>query len=414
MKKCAMLLFCDNNLIPALGNTLIQLKKFNFIDNIIIEHTIDDENIIEVLKQIDQRCIFTHVDDKMVYEKITFDIKNNIYMKMYGVPTFYKFFAFRYLEEFENIIISDIDMCFLSDFSDIISDAPIAYKSRGWLNQYIDVPNQYTIPNCGLIVINKKILDYCNNITDELFSIVNEFYTLNSLDEIAFAMLIYKFNIPLNVLDKELYNSTPISNNARKASIVHGASPYKFWEDPSVNFIFPEWNDANNKWNQLCKDNGINNYSFNLDEKFFLSEKNIIDMYFNIVIYKEIYNINNDFIIYMNEKWNFIKIYINGYPEDFHFEISRVGKLIRVMIHDENSYRINSMILKKSFYTIMNKIENIKTRNINGRIEVFLICEKNKIKDTLSYMYRCIKDDINKYFELEKILKEFKLLNYTV
>lgn len=411
MKKNAVLLFCDQNLIHALGNTLIQLKKFKFIDKIIVEHTIDDENIINVLMQIDDRCIFIHVNDSIVNEKIKFDIENNIYMKMYGVPTFYKFYAFKYLEKFENIIICDIDMCFLSDFSDIISDSPIAYKSRGRLNQYIDVPDEYTIPNCGLIVINKSIYNYCNNITDELFNIVNEFSSLNSLDEIAFAMLIYKFNIPLNILDKELYNSTPISHNCRKACIVHGASPYKFWEDPAVNFIFPIWNDANNEWNKLCIKNNIDSYKFNLEDGFFLSEKNIIDMYFNVTLYKNIYNMSGDFIIYFNEKWNFIKIYIRDYPEDFHFEISRVGNMVRIMIHDENNYRFNSIILKEAFYNIMKKIENVKIRNIEGRFEVYLISEKNKIKNTILYMYKCIKDDIYKYFYLEKNLKNLKITN---
>ena len=229
---------------------------------------------------------------------------------------------------------------------------------------------------------------------------------LNSLDEIAFAVLIYKYDIPLNLLNKELYNSTPISKNSRKASIVHGAAPYKFWKDPAVNFIFSEWSEANNKWDKLCKENEVENYSFNLDDKFFLSEKNIIDMYFNIMKYKEIFDINNDLIIYMNEKWDFIKIYIKNYPYDFHFEISRNGNLIRVMIHDENKYRINSVILKNYFYTMMNKINNIKSRNISGRIEVFLICEKNKIKETILYMYKCIKDDIYRYFFLEETLKK--------
>lgn len=406
MKKCAVLLFCDSNLVPALGNTLIQLSKFEFIDNIIIEHTIEDNKVIELLKGIDSRSRFIHVNNSAVYERLTFDIENNSYMKLYGASTLQKFFASKYFDEFENIIIADIDMCFMSDFSGIITGEPIAYKSRGWLNQYIDLPVQRTIPNCGLIVLNKRILNYCNDLASELFKVVNEYSTLNSLDEIAYAMVVHKFNIPLNLLDKEKYNSTPVSKNSRKASIVHGASPYKFWVDPAVNFCFPIWNDANDKWNKLCLDNGVLDYSFDLGDSFFLSEKNIIDMYFNIGLYKEIFNASSDFKIYMTEKWDFIKIYLKEYPEDFHIEIARLGRMVRVMVHEESTYRRQSPIFKKYFYQITGKIPGAKTREVNGRLEVYLICRKDNLKNTLLSVYESIKESLPKYFELESILRK--------
>ena len=158
MRKCAIFLVCDNELVFALGNILLQLNKYNFFNRIIIEHNISDSNVINLLSRIDKRCFFVNRNPNDVISKLKFDVKNNLYMNIYGAKTFYKFFAFDYLNEFDNLIILDIDMLFQSDFSEILSDAPIAYKPRGYLCQYINnIKPNFTIPNCGLIALNKYI-----------------------------------------------------------------------------------------------------------------------------------------------------------------------------------------------------------------------------------------------------------------
>lgn len=409
MKKCALFLVCDDKLSFALGNLILQISNYKFIDNILIIFTSNNIKLKNTIKNLDKRVEFIDINNDEIIKRINFDISTNSFTKQYGIMVFARFFALKFIDEYENIILMDVDTVIQDDFSELCDNFPLKWRKGNSLNSKIPCNTEHTYPNGGLICIGRSIKNYINdNYIDYIFSTINEYHKLPSIDEFVWGILAYEFNIPVRILDKNIYNTLPCWDGSRFSKIIHGMSIYKFWKSEASNFLFPQWRLNNDKWNSICEKNDIKEY-MNVIFSPTWSENTLFCFEFNYHIYNNLFEIHNDLVPKISINCNFIKIYIKDAPHDFHFEVKKERVMHKIMIHDESNYRFHSKIMKQAFYNMTSKIQNIKISNIDNRIEVFLMSEENKIKDTILYMYSCIKNDIHKYIQLEKTLKELKI-----
>lgn len=410
MKNCAIFLACDDRLIFALGNTILQLKKFKFIDNIIIYTNIEDERIERVLHGIDDRVIFFKCDKDYICSMINFYNEDNSFIKKYGIMPFTRYLAFNFLDEYKNIIICDIDMLFMKDFSGCITEYPLSWRPTSDVNDFIDeCPKGYTYPNGGFIVINNNIKQYIKSI-DVFFEIVNKFKDKPHVDELAFGYAAYKYNIPVNKLHSE-YNTFPYYNNSRNAIIVHGVGKYKFWTNSASNFLFGEWNIYNNKWNEICNKNDIEKYKYNLNIKFLFTEQKIFELEILNTLYNKLFSCNKELTPFYNLKWNFIKIFINGVHDNFHFEIKPDGGKYLIQIHDENENRVSSNMFKILFKDIFQNINDIKFKNIDSRFDAYMYSSYENINNNINYIYNNIKRYLSMYLYVYSLYYKFKFVD---
>ena len=404
MKSTAIFLVCDEKLIFALGNTILQLKEFKFIDNIIIYMNNYNEKLFNMLKKIDNRIIFCKIDNEKIVKFLKFDINKNGFVKRYGCMPFVRFFAFDLLKEYSNVLMLDVDMLFLKDFSDILGKAPISWRAMGKLSKFKKVSDEWTVPNAGLISISNDILNYCENPVQELFNIVNENSGWAHVDELAFAIFTYKFNITVYLLDVKKYNVFPCRNGSRNAIIVHGAAEYKFWINPLSNLIFYEWSLFNDKWTKICKDNNNEEFIYEIDENIKNYEENIYNKEKVISILSNIVPISSKFIISFLENKNFVKVEFDNI-NDIYIKIIKEAYNNKIIICDDNKKHAHSKLYFNAFESMFNSINKIKIfKSDTGLYRGTIICSDDEIKDNIINIYNKLNDNICIYTFLDKYI----------
>lgn len=391
--KNAVVLSCDERLVFALGNVLFQLKEYNFIDDIVIYFKYFDKQLNDKLLKISPKVKIIEFKEDDVINYLKFDLDSNFFMKVYGYMPFVKFLALDLIEQYDNIMLLDVDVLILKDFSFVFSSYPIAYKSRGYLHQLIECPRDYTLPNGGVVVINKTILDYISNPKIVAFDLINEFCNKASVDEIALGYMVYKYNLPLRLLNDFKVNVSPISKNSLDSVIVHGASPYKFWTHSVASFLFPLWRRYNKIWNNFCNDNDLEMFMFQdcIDDE--INPEILSNMYFAITVHKHIWNCHHDLRICVGFS-NIIKIFIKDIPFSIHFEIIQSGNNYKLMLHDETSQR-NDISLSK-FSAMLAKI-NLIARAYPNRFEGAKVINLNLLNKELNHIYNALKGDLYQY-----------------
>ena len=391
--KNAVVLSCDERLVFALGNVIYQLRDYNFIDDIVIYLKNFDNKLKDRISKISSKIRVIDFNDKDVIEYLKFNVESNNFLKVYGYMVFAKFLAFDLLEEYDNIILLDVDILILKDFSFILSNTPISYKSRGRLNQYLECSDEYTVPNAGVVAINKSIFNYIKSPKIVAFEAVNTFYNKVNIDEIVLGYMVYKNKLPLRLMNNLPVNISPVNENSLDSAIVHGALPNKFWSHPVASFLFPKWKAYNNNWNDFCDDNDLGLYKHNLNIKNELNPKILFNMFFAINVYKEIWNCHHDLKIYINLS-DIIKIFIDNIPHSIHFEIKQFGYDYKLMLHDESPKRNDNSL--SNFSVLLNKI-NLKVYVFPNRFEGSKVIKVGLLHKELSSVYNALKNDLLQY-----------------
>lgn len=402
MKKCAIFLVCDDKISFALGNLILQLSGYDFIDDILIVFESDNKKLKRTIKDIDNRVTFVDIQNKDIAKNIDFDIKTNSFTKEYGIMVFARFFALDFIDKYENIILMDVDTLIQAEFSELCDSFPLKWRRGNSLNSKIPCDDSHTYPNGGFICIGNDIIKYIDkDCTSFAFNMINKYCKLPSIDEFVWGILAYHFNIPVKLLNKNIYNTLPSWEGSRLSKIVHGMSIYKFWHSEASDFLFPQWRENNNKWNEICKKNGIKEYTkTNLDSKF--SENTLFCFEFNYYIYDRLFSIHEDLIPKLTINCNFIKIYIRNMPHDFHFEVKKERTTYKIMIHDENKKRINNTLFESLFFNIFNNIKDTKTAKYDNRLEAYLYADFEDLKTKIIDTYENIKNKIYIYINCEK------------
>ena len=252
MKKCAIFLVCDDKLAFALGNLIIQLSKYKFVDQILLLLNSENRKLKYILQSIDNRIKYIDLNADDIIKNLNFDLENNTFIKNYGIMVFARFFALKFIDEYENIILMDVDILIQDSFIELCDKFPLKWRCGNALNSKITCNENYTYPNGGFICIGNDIKKYIDDkIINFIFSSINKYNKLPSVDEFIWGLLAYEYNIPVKLLDKQLYNTYPCWEGSRTSKIVHGMSIYKFWNSEASDFLFPQWRINNNKWNNI-------------------------------------------------------------------------------------------------------------------------------------------------------------------
>lgn len=357
MPRSAIFLFGNESNAFAMANTCLQLRKFDFLESIILCIKTNNTDLISALKSIDDRINIRSIRESEIYDRLSFNYKENIFIKMYSEMPFARFFSFEYIDTFDNIVIADSDMVFQDGFEGILENLGeggdqgiLAWHKANPLNKRLnfDIDDSYTYPNGGLICINKSILKYVNNPIQELFSYVNMWHNRPSIDEFVWGYLSYKFNIPVKVLDPKKFNVAPFRVGSSQSAIVHGSSKYKFWRRSSIAFLFPQWLKCNDEWSLICKDHNLPQFAYRVEMPIW-TEATLIAFDFSYEMYRQVWNCDIDLIPRLMLNQEFLKIHIRNLSEDIHLEVSRRPNTYLLQLHDENHVRNKSDFAKRIF-----------------------------------------------------------------
>ncbi len=407
MSGSAIFLFGNESNIFAMANTCLQLRKFNFIRNVILCIKTNNLDLMSAIKSIDTRIIIRNIRESEIYDKLNFNYQNNIFIKMYSEMPFARFFAFEYLNDFDNIIIADSDMVFQDGFESILSNLGegcdqgiFAWHKANPLNRRLnlDIDESYTYPNGGLICVNKKIVEYVDNPSQELFSYVNMWHNKPSIDEFVWGYLCYKYKIPVKVLDPKKFNVAPFRVGSLQSSIVHGSSKYKFWRRSSIAFLFPQWLKHNDEWNAICQNFNLPQFTYKVEMPIW-TEATLIAFDFSYEMYRQVWNCDVNLIPSLMLNQEFLKIHIRNISEDIHLEISRRSNTYLLQLHDEGQVRNKSAFAKRIFSQVKNFYPTGKLRSDmpNNRFDFCVEVGLHNLRSSLVNFYLKIKPFIELY-----------------
>ena len=250
-KKC-IVFAATSNLDFAVANVIIGIEKNSpdLVDNYIIYYDSNDAFTTEnIFYKISSKIIFKEFDDSSTPENLS-------YYKRYSKLYLAKYIIFKLLDEYEKVLWLDADLCIQDDISEIFSYGPIAWRptkssAKDRLEGYTSLPDYVTMPNGGVILVTRDILNHeecyqnCLDICAELTQNVDS----PSIDEFTFCLLAYKMNIKVQHLP-ETFNMYSNDKDSELAKIVHAIGPNKFWNTPLRHRLFPKWKENNILWEQ--------------------------------------------------------------------------------------------------------------------------------------------------------------------
>lgn len=274
-KKRAVLLISDYTNLFVLGTFIFNLMdKFNNFDKLfIIENDIPDD-ICAKLKRIDKRIeIIKYYEKDFVEEfKINLDrFKQTDYYRRYTLLTSLKFFIFKFLDEYDQVIFFDTDMLIKYPIDEIINyDYNIAWRSdkqsiyfkiiRGGMkdeeliniDEYEDYKKINT-PNGGFFIVN-------NNFDFKKAYEIAKRYLIRacslhpySIIETLFGYVVAKLKLKVLQIDADIYN-VYINNVKSYSKLIHFiGEQYKPWHSSIIQNLFPQWIEYYKKFESTIK-----------------------------------------------------------------------------------------------------------------------------------------------------------------
>lgn len=404
MRACAICLYCDDKLVFALGNILIQLKKFRFFEKILVHLQTSNQLITEVIKNIDDRIEVFAIDEQKITQTIQLSVKLTNFIEKYGVMPLLRYESINYLRNFENIIICDVDLLILRDFSAALSKSPLAWRETGDISRYCDQKGSY--PNGGFIVLNKSLLDYIDS-PDVFYNTLEKLADLSHPDELVWGYVATMKNIPVRILPRE-FNAFPADKNSRDSIIVHGVGKYKFWTNPISDILFYEWREINNEWNHLCEKHNCLSYMFKQPEDRVWTTQRLFLMDINCKIYRQLCYCHEDLVPIFNIAWDFVQIHICSMPTDLHFEIKSVANLYEIHLHDEAPDRVKSVFLQNQFVYFCKSKANMNVSISKSRLDAYCTCSYENIKKELLALYSKLNHYLRSYINSFKYISFYK------
>lgn len=266
-KECAITFGATNNYVFALANVLLGIKKYAtpFWDDIIVLHTdITPENQ-QVINAI-LPCKFITVDDENWCEQLEKKLGTDA-LDMYSLATLFRYYCFDFLNKYHKIIWLDCDLLIQNDISGIkdygektgyaacMADrmAPVEMCFKKLIPGY-----QMFVPlvNAGTLVLTDKLPHYeslcswCKEKTVEFAEY------LDMPDQGILNLLLQEFHIdvePIDVTKYQCHPDYPKAMSPQSAFILHAYGVRKFWNDPTYQELFPEWQNFNQEYIHIAE-----------------------------------------------------------------------------------------------------------------------------------------------------------------
>ncbi|WP_186306872.1 glycosyltransferase [Campylobacter coli] len=319
MKKTTIIMACDHNLVFAVANMIIGIKRYCYND--VLKIVIMYDNIQK--EEIDKVCsIWSEKIEFKLYSKNDFlkDVgcigKINLTNRFGFHLVYAKFYIFNFLKDYESVLWLDVDMLLLDNIISLLSfdtEGTITKGNPKILNKYLQhinkLENIHAVkPNGGFIHFNKSVLQCsASDLTQECFLLLKDLYDKEFLkdiawgDEIPFGVLIYKYKLKVSAINK--VNTLP--NNSKDSILIHAGTDMKFWSSFISYISFQEWHVNNKIWNNS---NEMININF---KHYHLPIKDQSDLYQFLFSYNLIYLIYPSINILINYKLREYRLYMD-------------------------------------------------------------------------------------------------------
>lgn len=257
----AIFLFADHNYFFCIGNIVLQLRRFSFIDKFIIYLDLEDINTAKkILEKIDNRIEIFDKTNSKISEFITDEVKNSDFVKRYSLIPFARIFAIDHLADYENVLILDSDIFVKDKFQDIIFELPkadLTWRHAGEFKKlYQHTSSDILYPSGALININKSLFESRDQIKKLYFNFINDnIDKIPHVDELAFAFFAEQINAKINYLTR-YFNTFIYYPDTNESQVICAVGKYKFWSHPICALLYPEWIDKTREFNEICKNNG--------------------------------------------------------------------------------------------------------------------------------------------------------------
>lgn len=237
MKSKALVTGGSADMAPAMAVLAINLKQVspNLVDELIIYHDgIDLKTQSKINSIFPCRFIFypnpfENVEDfpELVRDYFSFNV-------------FCKYECFKLLDEFEKVVWTDFDVCFLKDISSVFDfDSPCYFLSGSKLrSKFCDDFDTSLFPdiNFSKSSISTGLFGVSRTLTEsevfyrDCYSYTKKFAKYLKLpEEAVISVLLHKYGIVPEIVDSEVY-AQPVSIGAsEKTIILHAVGQPKFW-----------------------------------------------------------------------------------------------------------------------------------------------------------------------------------------
>ena len=81
MKRSAIFFYGKESNSLAMANTCLQLRKFDFLESIILCIKTNNTDLISALKSIDDRINIRSIRESEIYDRLSFNYKENIFIR---------------------------------------------------------------------------------------------------------------------------------------------------------------------------------------------------------------------------------------------------------------------------------------------------------------------------------------------
>ena len=400
--KSAIALRCTSDLFFAAGNLIINIEKYSPFfntDYLIFTDDASDKNF-ESLK-----ILCTYYKKNITFVEYTYEnyalrsnitreeLSENHNLKRYPILVFSVFEIFDYLNEYQDILLLDLDMYLSGSIYDIKKLGPLAFAESRILNtnlKNIEFSDKAKTPNVGCLYVTDKIEDY-RRLSSECYKILNKFHSniVVNTEETVLSILFELFHIKHNKLSSS-FNNYITSKDSNQANLIHLLRFDKYWKNPNILRYCSEILNSINKFNKITKDK-YNNVKIDDFSIYSVLQENFYSFYWN-VLYKNSVDILKNSYILNDNKQRYFQVFLHNLPRTIHYEFSIEDKKNWGMFCKDNFKIINKIQLhfedKKNVINLTKNEVSVKSLFKNFNIDFSESCVN---------VY--IVSDIENYFE---------------
>lgn len=282
--KKAIYFAISDNYSFAVANVIMSLYKHSLplvkTCDIIIYHN----GICEKNKQLLQELHAATFFEEMTFPNSWNALLSHKMTVTWGSFIICKFFGFRLIHTYDQVLFMDADMHIIDDISELFDIEEemawrkvLAWKPQDNFATYLSSPDDFiSAGNGGLYYFSKKLRKY--NINDD--SIVAAFEKAKTLtrggnDERIMGLLVYENKISVKELDVKIWN-TPIQRMTPDTKLLHFldyvSESTKPWKNLAAYLYFKDWAENYQKWLMMGGE-GLVHFSEDDYYKLFAFEK---------------------------------------------------------------------------------------------------------------------------------------------
>ena len=259
-------------------------------------------------------------------------------------------------------------------------------------NIFPEISNSDIKPNGGVILIKKEFFNkICqHDYNSIIIKIIEELsiHDILGIEEHLLLILSKKFNIKFDILSDE-WNWFPQYSRHTNPAIIHSLGKNKFWSNPLINIMFPEWERNNRIWLSSLLQAGISSseiHKFNHSVFNHTTRSKCISTYDWSIFWHDILDkikfSHNAVYQQTDISGRYVQFYIknDNINKNLHYEILSEGGGFTVALHLENKYLFTNTKLVNFIESIKEPYCYIHTSDTISLERKFLkICDINEV-----------------------------------